>query len=62
MVFGLLFFMGTEGVDTKLVATVLALGLVGIESMALAVGMEGLATAILDDVLHERGVVRVIYR
>ena len=50
MVVGLLFFMGTEMVGTILVATVLALGLFGVESMAFAIDVEGLTMTLIDDV------------
>ena len=54
MVVGLFFF-----VDTILAAVVLALGCVGIVTLVVALGVEGMAMALVDDVLHERGVVRV---
>ena len=57
MVVGLFFFIV---VGTILVAAVLALGLVGIESLALALGVKGLSTTLIDNILHERIVAEVV--
>ena len=56
----LIFVMADELSILIVVVVVLALGSVGIKSLALAVDVEGLIMALEDDILNERRLVKVI--